>query len=204
MQSAILKEKSRQTCLAKYGVEYTGQAEIKKQRCKETFLKNYGVDHNWKNKDVIKQCILNRFKNKIEINNICSSKDEQKCFEILNTRFKTIIRQCIDKSKYPFYCDFYIKDIDAWVEFNGFMTHGDHPFDKNNKDDLIKLQYLYKMDLCHKSPGDNLYNSTIYTWTVKDPIKRQIANKNKLNYFEFFTVKELQNWVNNYNEYVVE
>ena len=167
MQSNTVKEKSKQTCLEKYGCEYTGQAEIKKLKCKETFLKHYGVDHNWKNKDVIKQCILNRFKNKIEINNITSSKEEQICFNILSKTFKTIIRQYIDEVKYPFYCDFYIKDIDTWIEFNGFMTHGGHPFDENNKDDINKLNYLKSLDNNHNTPGNNLYNSTIYTWTIR-------------------------------------
>ena len=199
MQSAVVREKSKQTCLEKYGCEYTGQTEIKKLKCKETFLKHYGVDHNWKNKDVIKKCMLNRFKNKIDINNISSSKEEQLCFEILSKRFKHIIRQHIDELKYPFYCDFYIKDIDAWVEFNGFMTHGGHPFDTNCKEDINKLQYLISMDNLHIEPGNNLYNSTIYTWTVKDPIKRKTAKDNNLNYFEFFTVEDLRNWANNYN-----
>ena len=198
MQSNIVKEKSKQTCLERYGCEYTGQAEIKKLNCKETFLKHYGVDHNWKNKDVIKQCILNRFKNKIEINNITSSKEEQTCFEILSKKFKTIIRQHIDEEKYPFYCDFYIKDIDTWIEFNGFMTHGGHPFNETDNDDINRLNYLKSLDLSHKTPGNNLYNSTIYTWTVKDPIKRKIAIKNNLKYFEFFNIEELQTWINNY------
>ena len=40
---------------------------------------------------------------------------------------------------FEFFCDFYIEDIDTWIEFNGFMTHGGHPFDENNLDDINKL-----------------------------------------------------------------
>jgi len=70
-----VKEKDKQTCLKKYGVEYTGQAERTKnkredtllkrygvenpsqmvdfaEKSKKTFLKNYGVDHPSKSKEI--------------------------------------------------------------------------------------------------------------------------------------------------------
>ena len=198
MQSEKVKEKSKQTCLLKYNCEYTGQAEIKKLHSKETFLKNYGVDHNWKNKDVIKQCITNRFANRLNTNDITSSKEENICYDILKGKFNVIHRQKRDEHKYPFFCDFYIEDIDTWIEFNGFMTHGNHPFDANNVDDINKLNELKIRNITHNSPNNNLYESTIYTWTIKDPMKRMIAKKNKLKYFEFFTIEDLNTWVKNY------
>ena len=198
MQSKQVQEKSKQTCLEKYGVEYTGQSEIKKQKSKETFLKHYGVDHNWKNKECWLKTLENRFKNKIEVNNISSSKPEQICFELLKTKFNKVIRQKKDKDKYPFFCDFYIKDIDAWIEYNGFMTHGYHPFNPNCKEDQNKLNELKIKNNNHQHPGNNLYNSTIETWTIYDPLKRKTAKDNNLNYLEFFSVDELKTWLDNY------
>ncbi len=200
MQSKKVQEKSKQTCLQKYGCEYSGQSEIKKQKSKETFLKHYGVDHNWKNKECFQQCIDNRFKNKIEINGITSSKPEQICFEMLKNKFNKVIRQKRDKEKYPFYCDFYIKDIDTWIEFNGFMTHGDHPFNENDKNDIIKLNELKEKDKNHYKPGNNLYNSTIQTWTIYDPLKRKYAQENNLNYIEFFSINDVKIWLDNYEK----
>lgn len=83
------------------------------------------------------------------------------------------------------------------------MTHGGHPFNENNEDDINKLNYLKSLDNNHNTPGNNLYNSTIYTWTIKDPFKRKVAKENNLKYFEFFNINELQNWINKYknNEY---
>lgn len=198
MQSDIIKEKSKQTCFKKYGCEYTGQSEIKKQHSKETFLKHYGYEHNWKHPDVIKKCLENRFKNKIEINNITSSKPEQICFELLKNKFNTVIRQKRDNKKYPFYCDFYIKDIDTWIEYNGFMTHGYHPFDINNELDVKKLNELKEKDLTNKNPGHNLYHSTIIVWTQYDPLKRKIAKNNNLNYVEFWNINEVIEWLKKY------
>jgi hypothetical protein len=200
MQSKQVQEKSKQTCLQKYGCEYTGQAEIKKIHAKETFIKHYGYEHNWKHPDVIKQCIENRFKNKIEINHITSSKPEQTCFELLKNKFNKVIRQKRDKQKYPFYCDFYIKDIDTWIEFNGFMTHGDHSFNENDENDIIKLNELKEKDKNHKNPGKNLYNVTIKNWTITDPLKRKIAKDNNLNYLEFFSINEVKLWIENYEK----
>ena len=200
MQSNIVKEKSKQTCLKKYGCEYTGQTEIKKQKSKETFLKHYGVDHNWKNKECFQKCIDNRFKNKIEINGITSSKPEQLCFELLKEKFNKVIRQKKDKQKYPFFCDFYIKDIDTWIEFNGFMTHGGHPFNPNDINDQQKLNELKKQNQNHKNPGNNLYYMTIINWTIYDPLKRKTAKDNNLNYLEFFDIDELKKWLKNYEK----
>jgi len=200
LQAEEVKQKSKQTCLIKYGCEYTGQSEIKKQKSKETFLKHYGVDHNWKNKECWLKTLENRFKNKIEINNISSSKPEQICFELLKTKFNKVLRQRKDKNKYPFFCDFYIKDIDTWIEYNGFMTHGGHPFNPNCKADQDKLNELKIKNNNHQHPGNNLFNSTIQTWTIYDPLKRQTAKDNNLNYLEFFSVDELKIWLNNYDK----
>lgn len=198
MQSKLVQEKSKQTCLKKYGVEYTGQSEIKKQKTKETFLKHYGVDHNWKNKECWLKTFENRFKNKIDYNGIYSSKSEQLCYNLLKTKFNDIIRQKKDENKYPFFCDFYIKDIDTWIEYNGFMTHGFHEYDPNDNKDIEKLNKLIQKDKENKTPGHNLYSSTIYNWTIKDPLKRKYAKEHNLNYLEFFSIDELKTWLDNY------
>lgn len=38
----------------------------------------------------------------------------------------------------------------------------------------------------------------IYTWTKNDVKKRNIAKENGLNYKEFFTILDLENWLNEY------
>ena len=35
-----------------------------------------------------------------------------------------------------------------------------------------------------------------YIWTINDPLKRNIAKENNLNYLEFFNINELKDWLN--------
>ena len=38
--------------------------------------------------------------------------------------------------RYPFNCDFYIGDLDIFIELNLHWTHGKEPFDVKNKENL--------------------------------------------------------------------
>lgn len=41
---------------------------------------------------------------------------------------------------------------------------------------------------------DNAYLNFIQTWTVVDPKKRQYAKENKVNWKEFFTTEDFDEW----------
>lgn len=45
-----------------------------------------------------------------------------------------------------------------------------------------------------KQKAKDYYKTAINTWTKKDPLKRQIAKDNKLNWIEFFTIEQFLNW----------
>jgi hypothetical protein len=83
---------------------------------------------------------------------------------------------------YPFVCDFYFPDSELYLEINAHWTHGGHPFDSTNKDDLIKLNQW-------KQNNTHYYNNAIETWTVRDVLKRETAKNNNLNYIEVFSNK---------------
>ena len=51
-----VKEKTKQTCLEKYGVEYSFQNEKVKNKIKETCIQRYGVENACQNKDVREKC----------------------------------------------------------------------------------------------------------------------------------------------------
>jgi len=38
--------------------------------------------------------------------------------------------------RYPFHVDFYLPDFDLFIEIQGNWTHGLHPYDGSNKDDV--------------------------------------------------------------------
>ena len=101
-------------------------------------------------------------------------------------------------SKYPFSCDFYIKSNDLYIECNFHWTHGPHPFDKNNPEDIellnkIKQKQDYYVDgTGHKKK--NFYYLYERIWTIKDPEKLNYAKNNSLNYLAFYKLKDFEIW----------
>lgn len=87
----------------------------------------------------------------------------------------------LDKARYPFQCDFYIKSIDKFIELHKNWTHGGQPFDPNNSDCIKKLD-IWK----EKAKTSDYYKNAIYTWTDLDVRKREIAKKNNLNFEEIY------------------
>lgn len=98
------------------------------------------------------------------------SQAENKFYEqlLLMLSKEDIIRGYIDKERYPFNCDFYIKSKDLFIEYQGHQTHGYEPYDPN---DLVQQEYL---ELMQKRGQD------MRTWTARDPKKLKIALNNKI------------------------
>ena len=212
------KDKSKQTCLQKYGVEYcmqnkdiqkkvqqtnlkrynckcSSQNELVKQKMKDTCLKRYGVDNASKVPEFIDKIEETKSKNKSHT----TSNIENNIYSLLKTKFNEVIRNYRHKL-YPFKCDFYIPELDLFIEYQGTWTHGKEPFDPNNKEHQQQLKLwehrsLHKVG--HKEEGSAYYKSAINTWTKTDPLKRQTAKQNKLNWVEFFTFNDFLNWFNN-------
>ena len=75
-------------------------------------------------------------------------------------------------------------------------THGLHPFDKDNKNDI---EILNKWEI--KAETSKFYRSAIKNWTISDPLKRQTAKNNNLNYLEIFSIKK-EEIINKFEEYI--
>ena len=90
---------------------------------------------------------------------------------------------------YGFFCDFYIDDINTYIEIQGTWSHGPHPYNPNNIDDQKLLEYW-------KTKTSLYYKRSIKGWTIDDPLKRKIAKENNLNYLEFFNKIDFDNWIN--------
>lgn len=87
--------------------------------------------------------------------------------------------------RYPYYCDFYIKSEDLFIELNAHFTHGKHPFDSSNEDDAAMLEYLQSkpqiyIDKKSQKEKKSYYNRVINVWTVRDPVKIETAIRNHL------------------------
>lgn len=87
---------------------------------------------------------------------------------------------------YPWHCDFYITSINTYIEVQGYFTHGKHPFNPNNKEDIEILNRW-------KSKNTKQYKIAIDVWSKSDINKRNTAIKNNLNYIEIFNYENLKN-----------
>lgn len=96
-----------------------------------------------------------------------------------------VIRQYRDEVRYPFCCDFYIKSQDMFIEFNAFMSHGDHWFDETSDGDQVLLEHWRSK----AAAGFDMYSSAIYTWTDLDVRKRGFARKYGLCFAVFWDNK---------------
>ena len=132
------------------------------------------------------QLKINSTKKKNNSYNI--SKTEEICFNILKEVFPNIIRQ-YRSEKYPFNCDFYIPEKDLYIEFNGTWTHGKHPFDSTDKNDIDLVEIW-------KSKNTKFYQNAIETWTKRDVLKRETAKNNNVNFIEFWNLDEVKKWIN--------
>ena len=188
MQSDIFKQKSKQTCLEKYGVEYPFQADIFKEKSKQTCLLHYGVQYPAQNKEIMLKTFDSRIKNKTSK----FSKKEDEIFNYLITIDNDTKRQYYSEL-YPFHCDFYLPNFEVYIEYQGMWTHGLHPFDKDNKDDI---EILNKWEI--KAETSKFYRSAIKNWTITDPLKRQTAKNNNLNYLEIFKNEIFKDKINEY------
>ena len=185
MQVESIKERVIETNLDKYGVKNIFQDEKVKEKIKQTNQKHWGVDNPSQNKQIKLKKIATHHKNK----SFNISSFEKEVYEQLKKKYKEVYPQYICQ-RYPFRCDFYVKDIDCFIEIQGLWTHGGKPFE-GTASDLVKLE-CWKQ----KSQTSKFYEDAIKTWTERDVRKRQVAAQNKLNFFEFFTKKDFYFWLN--------
>ena len=215
-QSKEIYNKIKETCIDRYGVESPSSLEETKQKIRESCLKRYGVKNimqvftakesteSESTEEVIskealeiKQKIINNIPNMVanivktkkKNNSFNTSCIEDKLYKILCKRF-SVIRQ-YSNEQYPFSCDFYLPELDLYIEYNGTWTHGGFPYEDN---DICNRQLTRWKE---KAKDSKFYKNAIYTWIDLDVRKRNTAKENKLNWLCFYTEKEFMEWYNN-------
>ena len=140
--------------------------------------------------------IVQKIDKTLKINGSYSkSKEEIEIYNMLIRKFSNVEIQY--KSKlYPYKCDYYIVDLDLYIEYQGTWHHGTEPFDINNPNHqkIVKLWEDRSKETNFKGDKKKQYNVAIYNWTIRDPLKRQIAKDNNLNYLEFFNKTQFVEW----------
>lgn len=180
-----------QTALLKFGVKSCMQVPEIQTKQKETLLQKYGV-YNISQLDEIK---FKKINTEHKNNSFGKSKNEEEIYRLLVLKFNIINRQYYNKVKYPWKCDFFIPQLDLYIEYQGHWTHGEgkchEPYDPNKKE---HQQILKRWKA--KAITNRMYNDAINTWTIRDPLKRETALQNGLNWLEFFTMDEFYIWYN--------
>jgi hypothetical protein len=181
-----ITKKSKQTRLLKNDGKYFSDESINK--IKKTTYNRYGVDSFTKTqifRDLISEhqdtIQTKQYKTKKKNHSFNSSNIErelEKYFIENNINYISQYRS----DKYPFSCDFYFPDSNYYIEIQGNWTHGVHPFDKCNIDDIKTLN-----EWENKSKKSAFYKKAIYVWTEHDVKKRNIAKENEINYLEIFS-----------------
>ena len=178
-KSKCIQEKSKHTCKNKYGVEYPLQSKILQEKSKQTCKNKYGVDNPFKSLEV-QQKIYNTKK----LNHTFSSSSAEEHFknylDSKNISYKTQYKS----EKYPFCCDFYLDDLDLYIEIQGNWTHGNEPYNESNKNHQEILESWKSKSETHK-----YYKNAINVWTIRDVLKRETAKQNQLRYLEIFSCK---------------
>lgn len=217
------RESSKLTCLEKYGVDnpFKDTEKIKSsyieklgvshpmhdknivkkvvsknnykqniEKAHKTYREKTGYDNPSKNPDVQRKIIKTKIKNGVYdepgVSNI-----ERKLEKILIRKFgkEDVINHYRDsrysrKTGYMFSCDFYIKSEDLFIELNAHPTHNDHPF--NNILDSEEAERLLK--------SDKVWNKKLVgAWIVRDTEKKNIAEKNNLNYIVLYPKNSIHN-----------
>lgn len=209
------RKKIAETCMQRYGASRYLDSEVGKQKIIEIkstpefrqkmrdIITSDVVRHKTvqtcKNRyGVVSPMKLLRIQNKAwrsKRNNktFSTSKTEDRMYDSLCSRFgqSDILRQYKDDCRYPFYCDFYIKSLDLFIELNASWVHNDHWFDDSNADDLMIL-HKWEQSV---ATGKRFYQAAIEIWTMRDVQKHRVALDHKLNYLVF--------WKNNLSDFMM-
>ena len=191
LKNKEVREKIKQTNIQRYGVDNPLKNKEIREKIKQTNIQKYGVDNPLKNKEIWKKSQDNRqisSKSKLENNFLNYLKLKYKSDDII-TQYKS--------KEYPYYCDFYIKSINLYIEIQGHWTHNDHPFDINNLNDQLIMD-IWRT----KSLSDKYYKNALNTWTIKDVEKRNTAIQNNLNYLEIFGKTDLNKYIDIFENYI--
>ena len=197
-------EKTIEFSRQNYNVDWFTKSEEIKNKAKETMLRRYGVEYSMqipKNKEYMSYLMSSyemqerRYNTMKRNHTFNSSSTEEELFLYIKSRFPKVVRQYKDKNRYPYFCDFYIPELDYFIELQGYYTHGNHPFDPNSNEDLQLIEY-YK-----KKYGEDCQPITI--WSIKDVEKRDCAKKHNLNFKEVWSLEDGKNFVNDlYSVYI--
>ena len=163
-------EKHKKTCIERYGVDSYSKTQEFKDKLNEN----------------MKEIFVKRFMTRKQNHTFNTSTPEIESYELLKQKYPNTISQ-YKSEQYPFVCDFYIPEIDTYIECNYHWTHGKKPYTGSEEDRQILEKW--------KAKNTKYYDNAINTWTIRDVKKINTFIKNNLNFKLFYNINELKNWL---------
>ena len=195
-------DKIKNTWMEKYGVDNPGKSKEVKEKYLDTMNERYNlnVDKNgltfkeyqnkvWSALISSEETQKRMHDTKKKNHSFNYSKPEIELFNKLKEIYPDIIHQYRDSIRYPYNCDYYIPSLDLFIEYQGYRGHNEHPFDPNNEDDIKALdKFINRNNELKQKTGrtNTLYDRIIHVWTISDPLKRETAKQNNLNFIEIW------------------
>lgn len=93
-----------------------------------------------------------------------------------------------------FQLDLYDPDTDTGFNYNKHIKHGRRKYNPEDPYCQADVKWLES----EAKPG-NFYEKILHTWKDLDPLKREIARENGLNFIEWFNIDEFNRWLENPN-----
>lgn len=196
------KSRIEATMLARYGTKNFMQSEAAKavipamvEKARRTQEERFGASHYAQseeyrvNQPMYKQAELEAKRQHHTFNtSVC----EDLLYERLVAVFGAghVIRQYQDE-RYPYACDFYVKDRDLFIELNASWTHGGRWWQSDS------FWCRQQRDVWHgKAEVHAFYRQALDTWLVRDAAKRASAEAAGLNYLVFWdaNLKDADLW----------
>lgn len=207
--SPVLLKKTQKTCLERYGVKTNLISNDPKLNGHDSIIKRFGSDKAryeytikkgmdtklqkygcefWSNADKAKTTMLKKYNASSyletrEARISKSNKYQDYFYNLLVNLFDEfeIIKE-YKSDKYPWFCDFYVKRRNLYIEYDFHWSHGPHPFDVKNYEDII----LFNKYSSRLRAGKSSYAQVIKTWCIDDANKLETAVRNKLNYITVY------------------
>ena len=183
-----IRKKIKETNLIRYGTENVFASEYGKNKIKETMLQKYGENNAMRVPSIkeafdFQHSISKGIQTKRKNGTFNTSRPEEQVYTELTSIFNEVKRN-YRSDQYPHLCDFYIPQLDLYIECNFHWTHGGHWYNNDNLD-------LWKQ----RAKESSYYKIAIGVWTKSDVKKRKDAEKNNLNYIVFWEVADLYTWI---------
>ena len=197
------KARIEATMLERYGAKNFMQSEAAQdvipsmvEKARQTQRERFGADHYTQSEEYRANQVAYK-QAELEAKRQNHTFNSSGCEDLLYSRLVTlfgagqVIRQYQDE-RYPYACDFYVKDRDLFIELNASWTHGGRWWQQDSS--WCRRQKAVWQD---KAALHAFYKQALDTWLVRDTAKRAAAELGRLNYLVFWDVdlKDVDLWV---------